>query len=175
MIGEMGLSGLLKLMGLNAFLAAPAMARSEEGATVGREAEGDTPPATSPAEIFIPLAPEARDALREIGLPEDMSPIYAGDLRACDEPKESARRFVVWMRATGQAGAYTADRLLRCYLEFCDVDHRKPVPDNHFLGELKRTDGVRKDRPREGTRRLRWTITPGRLGRIVMHTTTRKR
>lgn len=113
------------------------------------------------------LQPEAQAALAEIGVPGDFSVVYDGPLRATEEPRQNANRFAIWMRATGQAGAYTAERLMRRYAEFCDVDHREPCPDNFFLGALRKTSGVRKEKPREGTRRIRWTIDPGKLGRAV--------
>lgn len=117
----------------------------------------------------LKLVPEAKTALDEIAVPGDFSVVYDGPVRSREQPKDSARRFAVWMQATGQAGVYASAALMRRYAEFCDVDHREPCPENFLLGALAATPGVHKDKPRDedGKRPFRWTIFPGKVGRAA--------
>jgi hypothetical protein len=105
------------------------------------------PRAALPREVLAHLAlpPDQERACRSIGMPEDGSRIYNGKLRAPDTPAEAAQKFVVWARAVDELGPFTAKQAEARYTEFCEVDHRTPVPSNLFLGALKLHPEVRKN------------------------------
>ena len=62
------------------------------------------------------LPPETAEILRQIGMPEEIArtaflaePEYSMPLRAADEPRVAARRFLVWARAMSWGGKFRSD------------------------------------------------------------------
>lgn len=116
--------------------------------------------AVSP-EVLAPLRlkPDVERLLLDIGMPADNSPIYQGKRRGADKPEEAARKFVIWARAIGALGSYSAGVICALYGECAAADHRVPVSDNRFLYALKHTAGIRRELASD--RRLhRWIIEP---------------
>jgi hypothetical protein len=115
------------------------------------------------------LPVEAEQACIEIGMPNDpawtgkLCRIYDGPLRAPDTQDDAARRFVVWVQATRQAGEYPVRRIRAMYAEFCEVDHRKPIADRMFLKALKEARGVSYHRREENCSRGTYKISAARV------------
>ncbi len=132
-------------------------------------AEAAPPPPAEPEKPAQPvvrtLLDGADQSLRAIGFPVDGPPV--GPLRSRDDPKTTARRFVVWVRAYGRDGDMHEDEIVRLYAEFAREDHREQIAPSYLLNSLRdHTPGVRKHRPRVGGVKVsRWvyTIAPGRF------------
>lgn len=127
---------------------------------------------TDPADVgerlrrVYALPPETAEILRQIGMPEEIArtaflaePEYAMPLRAADEPRVAARRFLVWARAMDWKGTFRSEEVWDEYENFCAYDHRHPVQLNLFCNALADCPGVRKKRVRlpNGDRDPRWT------------------
>jgi hypothetical protein len=113
----------------------------------------------------LPL-PGSIASLEAIGFPLHARPDRRRDK---SQPKESAQRFVVWLRAFDLVKEPLTDEdITRLYAEFCEDDYRHPTADNLLRGELKNVRGVNWSKPRQdggdGTvkRQTRWMISRGK-------------
>ena len=96
--------------------------------------------------------------LLDAGMPPEGSTIYDSRKRAADTPEGAARKFVLWARAVGATGAYSARTISALYWECAEVDHREPVAIDRFLRALKTARGVRQETSPADRRRHVWII-----------------
>lgn len=121
------------------------------------------PPANDEAD---PWSDEVAAIMLELGYPPALDRSCAP--RAPDAPAEAGRRFLRFLLATSDLPLprMRSHEVYRRYREFCQLDHRKPVPDNKFLGVLKDLPGVDKRQITEhagigpGRCYQLWTIVP---------------
>jgi hypothetical protein len=114
----------------------------------------------SPAAVpeGLRLRPEVEQPLLDAGMPPEGSSIYDSRKRAADTPEGAARKFVLWARAVGATGAYSARTISALYWECAEVDHREPVAIDRFLRALKTARGVRQEASPADRRRHVWII-----------------
>jgi hypothetical protein len=146
-------------------------------AAAAAETIGTAPPEVSaeklsdPAPCALPdtlrLRPEVEKPLLDAGMPPEASLLYNGPKRAADTPDGAARKFVLWARAVGATGSYSARTISALYWECAEVDHREPVAIDRFLRALKNARGVRHDESTADRRRRVWIIEPAEPKRVV--------
>jgi hypothetical protein len=130
-------------------------------------ADGGQPAKLHPARVAPPPRIERRpvDEWAEAALKLVDFPVYqpgkrVGPLRGKQDPKTTARRFALWMQATGLDGSYSSTEIATHYREFAEWDHREAIAYNNLAAVLPKAPGVTKTNAtlEDGSRALRWVV-----------------